>query len=74
MNFQVLFNKQVFLISQDFANYYDLQDQLKANIPSLPELYSISFIGAEKSKMTVNNQNDLEALYHLGKHQKTATL
>lgn len=66
MNYRVVFNKQPYALHQDFPNYFELLDQIKANISGVPELYSITYVGNGNAKMNINNQEDVEAVFYSG--------
>ena len=59
MNFRILFKKQEYALSQDFASYDDLIDQIKSNVPNIPDLFSITYLGNQNTKMNINTQDDI---------------
>ena len=62
MNFQIQIKKSVYMITQYTLSYDDLLDQVRNNIPNIPNLFKISYITNQNDKIAIKSQGDLEVL------------
>lgn len=65
MDSKVFLHKDEYMLSQDSPNYSDLLDQIKSSVPHLPDLFSVTYLGDQNTKLDINSQENLETLFHL---------
>lgn len=74
MIFKIIFRKEIHIVIQDVPNFEELMKNIKCSYTRLPDFFSIIYVNEEGDKMTINGQNDMQALFYIDNQTNTILL